>query len=89
MTVPFGDIHSGLQHEDGEGYPWNPGNKAYDGEDTEDCEHDRGRVVVAQEIVDRSSNANHDIQYARDPYFHLISRSYVDSNDVGQFRSHR
>lgn len=24
VTVSFGDIHSGLQHEDGEGYPWDP-----------------------------------------------------------------
>lgn len=63
----FGYVHCLLQNDNAKGDSRNPADETDDAEDTENGEDDGGGVVMAVEIVDACSDAEHDVQDAGDP----------------------
>jgi len=67
MSVLFGNVDAGLQHQGREGNAGDPGDEADDGEDGEEEENDAAGVVFAVEHVDGRCEAEDDVEDAGDP----------------------
>ncbi len=67
MSVVLSDVHTCLQHQNGEWYARDPADKAEDCEDGEDCKDDTSAPQVFVEIVDSGSHRKSDVKYASQP----------------------
>jgi hypothetical protein len=67
MPVVLGDIDHGLEHQNREGYSWDPGDEADNVEDREDEEDDSCTIPVSHEVYDRCANAKDNLKDTSDP----------------------
>jgi hypothetical protein len=67
VSVVLRDVDDGLEHQDGEGNSRNPAYETNDVEDRKDEVDDCCAPPVSGEIDNRGSNAENDLQDARDP----------------------
>jgi len=67
MPVVLGDIDHGLEHQNREGYSWDPGDEADNVEDREDEEDDSCTIPVSRKVYDRCANAKDNLKDTSDP----------------------
>jgi hypothetical protein len=67
MAMMTRDIHCSLQHDNREGYAWNPADEAENSEGRENGEDYSGTPQMFVEIVNRRSNSQANVQNPSDP----------------------